>query len=282
MVSTCIEKYVLVPKCCQHPKRLIVSVRLESAKNARVASPTLCFSRRVTAVWANRILGSHTRQKSRNSSTSTDEPLDPAKTISADPLANPPPEGFRMLVKSFYPFETMCDVVPESEVRERVTTFAVHAGLLYALMGSASVAGILFDPSAAGVAAAADTAVTASCVTASCGGQYTATAFLSEVTGADVLAMHKYALDWIAVFFVGSAALNIHGILNSMLVVGRVNVVPDSKVPEFEAVFLTRDNVVLFDLGDSIRLREHSGTAQRRLVPNPFRGMPLCWNDLCR
>lgn len=249
---------------------------------ARVASPTLCFSRRVTAVWANRILGSHTRQKSRNSSTSTDKPLDPAKTISADPLANPPPKGFRMLVKSFYPFETMCDVVPESEVRERVTTFAVHAGLLYALMGSASVAGILFDPSAAGVAAAADTAVTASCVTASCGGQYTATALLSEVTGADVLAMHKYALDWIAVFFVGSAALNIHGILNSMLVVGRVNVVPDSKVPEFEAVFLTRDNVVLFDLGDSIRLREHSGTAQRRLVPNPFRGMPLCWNDLCR
>lgn len=147
-----------------------------------------------------------------------------------------PESGVRLVLTTFVPFDRMCDVVPAEQIRERVTTFASHAGLLYALMGSASIAGVLFDPSSAGVATAelADAVTTTHAAAAISGlesSPYTASTLLSTVMGvADTQAMHLHALDWISIFFVGSTAINLHGLLNSMLVVGRVNVLPDSKV----------------------------------------------------
>lgn len=129
-------------------------------------------------------------------------------------------------LRTFLPWLSMVELVPPREVRERITAFSSHSGLLYALMASMSTAGLLWDPAAAAAAATAAPETAA----ASLDDVTSAIAVLSDRIGVDA---HGLMVDLTAPLFCMSTFFNLQGLMTSMLTLGRVQVVPDSRVVPF-------------------------------------------------
>lgn len=110
----------------------------------------------------------------------------------------------------------MVELVPPDQVRARITAFASHSGLLYALMASMSTVGMMWE---AGVdpntVAAAPTGFTQA---------------FGYITGVN---LHDVTRLVMAPLFCISAFLNVQGLLLSMLALGRIQVLPDSQVRRF-------------------------------------------------
>lgn len=76
---------------------------------------------------------------------------DPGPERREAPLQSPHPVEATSLppgatLRTFFPWMSVIELVPPCQLRERVTVFSSHSGLLYALMASISTAGLLWDP----------------------------------------------------------------------------------------------------------------------------------------
>lgn len=137
--------------------------------------------------------------------------------------------------RGFYPWLSMVELVPPSEVRDRISAFSSHSGLLYALLASTSTVAVMWDPTNS-PATAADLAEAIAGVH---GGSLPAQPHASSagLTGAMTALFGfdaaKLAMQAVAPLFCISTFFSLQGLLMSMLALGRVQVVPDEQVRRF-------------------------------------------------
>jgi hypothetical protein len=114
------------------------------------------------------------------------------------------------------PWNSMIEVAPSHEIRERITAFCSHSGILYALMASMSTAGLVWDPPGS------------YCVNQETG--ISITTLSSLYMDINMRSMMK---ELMAPLFCVSSFCNIQGLMTSMLCLGRVQVVSDLHVKDF-------------------------------------------------
>ena len=127
------------------------------------------------------------------------------------------------LSRAFRPWDTMADPrlgMHPAEIRQSVTAFASHSGLLYTLMASMGIVGVMWDASSSSGLPQVDVDIPMGGVTS----------LLSEWLNVDagvVLPSLTAPLFCIASF------LNLQGLLLSMLALGRAYVIPEKRIPQF-------------------------------------------------
>lgn len=150
--------------------------------------------------------------------------------------------------RAFRPWDTLVRPeleIPAADIRARITAFSSHSGLLYALMCSMSVVGVMWDtPSVSMLNDAAELWVEAATTSKDYGtsglvvgdnGTHNTftkglTTHLSIALGFDVGSLLP---KLVAPLLCVCSFLNLQGLTLSMTTLGRIQVIPDSQIHEF-------------------------------------------------
>lgn len=167
------------------------------------------------------------------------------KVIEPSPLQEGSQSWRVTFARAFRPWDTLVRPelgVPAAEIRDRITAFSSHSGLLYALMCSMSVVGVMWEPPSVTLASeTAELLVEAATASKDHGGilgeddgayrnNGGLTALLSTAVGFDV---GNLLPSLTAPLLCVCSFLNLQGLTLSMTSLGRIQVIPDSQIHEF-------------------------------------------------